>query len=589
MTAEAVRSPEGAAGWQEAALRSYLGRMTGGISPASVMQAYTDWLLHLAASPAKQASLMHKAIRKASRLAVLQRDAWLGNSATCIEPLPQDRRFNAPEWRTLPYSVWYQAFLLSQQWWWNATTGVRGVTQHHEDVVTFITRQLLDIFSPSNFVATNPEVWDKTMRTGGLNLVQGAQNWWHDTALQLANRRPEGSEKFVVGKDVAITPGKVVYQNELIELIQYAPQTPTVFAEPILIVPSWIMKYYILDLSPGNSLVKYLVGEGHTVFAISWRNPGSSDFNLGLEDYLKLGPIAALTEIRRLLPKAAVHTLGYCLGGTLLAIAAAFLFGREQNNPLKRAIRSATLLAAELDFSAPGELSLFIDESQIAYIEDIMREQGYLDGKQMAGAFTLLNSKDLVWSKMIRNYLMGVRQPMSDLMAWNSDATRLPYRMHSENLRRLYLRNELASGSFQVDGKPVALTDIRVPMFVVAAERDHISPWHSVYKTHMLVDTELTFLLTSGGHNVGVVNPPGTAVSSYRVTRHATSGKYVDPDTWLKSTPLQQGSWWPTWNTWLRGHTNEQSTRRVKATPLPAVGRNGQLLVDAPGSYVFES
>ena len=307
------------------------------------------------------------------------------------------------------------------------------------------------------------------------------------------------------------------------------------YPEPVLIVPSWIMKYYILDLSPQNSLVRYLVDQGHTVFIISWKNPETQDFELSMDDYLKLGPLAALDVVAQILPKRKVHGVGYCLGGTLLAIAAALL-ARNDDTRLK----TLTLLASEVDFSEPGELGLFIDESQIAYIEDMMRDKGYLDSKQMAGTFALLNSRDLVWSRMVREYLMGIRQPLTDLMAWNADSTRMPYRMHSEYLRRLYLNNELATGRYAVDGKPVALADIRVPMFVVSTERDHVSPWHSVYKIHLLTETEVNFLLTSGGHNAGVVNPPTNERGQFRVAQHLPRDKYIDPDLWAEKAPLHR-------------------------------------------------
>jgi polyhydroxyalkanoate synthase subunit PhaC len=569
----------------EAHLHTLLGAMTNGISPISVMQAYADWLQHLIASPSRQAELIQKANRKLSRLALLLNQASHGECANCIDPLPQDKRFDSPLWKTLPFAVYAQSFLLMQQWWWNATTGVRGVTQHHEDVVTFATRQFLDMFAPSNFVMTNPEVLEETLNKGGMNLAQGAQNWWQDAARLLANRPPQGVENFIVGKDIAITPGKVVFQNHLIELIQYSPQTATVFPEPLLIVPSWIMKYYILDLSPENSMVKYLVSQGHTVFMISWRNPDAADRDLGLNDYLQQGVLAALEAVTKILPSAKIHAAGYCLGGTLLSIAAAHLAAEgNKKSTNKNQLKTISLLASELDFSEPGELSLFIDESQIAYLEDIMAERGYLDGKQMAGAFTLLNSKDLVWSKMIHSYLMGTRQPMTDLMAWNSDATRMPAQMHSEYLRKLYLQNQLATGEYVVDSKPIALTDIRAPVFAVATEGDHVSPWRSVYKVHLLTETEVTFVLTSGGHNVGIVNPPilvGVSNRSFRITTHNANQKYIDADSWHNSTKPSLGSWWPQWQHWLAQH----SSKRLKLKLLDA---NAEALVNAPGDYVFE-
>src|SRR5512140_703802 len=354
-----------------------------------------------------------------------------------------------------------------------------------------------DMWSPSNFVATNPQVQQRTVVAGGANLVTGFANWARDALAVLGNGKPRGVEQFLPGQAVALTPGKVVFRNRLIELIQYEPATPRVDAQPLLIVPSWIMKYYILDLTPDDSLVRYLVGEGHTVFMVSWRNPGSEDRDLGMEDYLQLGVMAALKAVCRHYPHTRIHAAGYCLGGTLLAVAAALL-GTRRDNPLA----TVTLLAGLVDFHEPGELGLFIDESQIAFLEDLMADRGYLDGRQMAGAFQLINSKDLVWSKLVHEYLMGAQTPMTAMRAWNADATRLPARMHSEYLRRLYLNNDLAEGRYPTQTGPVSLSDIQIPLFVVATERDHVSPWRSVYKVQRLVRAPVSFALTSGGHNV---------------------------------------------------------------------------------------
>ena len=559
----------------DALLHSVLGRLTYGISPASVIGAYTDWLSHLATSPAKQAELAEKAVRKFARLGrYLQRGAW-GNSADCIEPLPQDKRFSHPAWKTQPYAAWAQAFLLTQQWWWNATTGVRGVSRHHEEMVTFGVRQWLDMWSPSNFLPTNPEVLTRTLETGGTNLAFGAMNWWRDFAGLLAHQPPAGTESFVPGVNIAVTPGRVVMRNRLVELIQYDPVTPKVGTEPVFIVPSWIMKYYILDLSPENSLVRYLVGQGHTVFILSWKNPTAEDRELGMADYLAQGVLEPLKLVRARSGGAQVHAVGYCLGGTLLAIAAAYLArGKEE------ALKTLSLLAAELDFEEPGELGLFIDESQIAYLEDVMWGQGYLDGTQMAGAFALINSKDLVWSKLTHEYLMGRQPAVSDMRAWNADATRLPYRMHSEYLRKLYLNNDLAEGRYLVDGAPVALKDIRVPIFAVATEKDHVSPWKSVYKTQILTDADLTFVLASGGHNVGIVSPPGAPVpASYRAATRTHGEKYRDAEYWKQHAPAHEGSWWPYWQQWLAAHGGASvPARRLDQADLEL----------APGRYVQE-
>jgi polyhydroxyalkanoate synthase len=563
---------------QDRMLHAGMARLTQGLSPASLAAAAGDWLTHLALSPGKQQQLGEKALRKLNRLLLYINQCARGPGAPCIEPLPQDRRFQHPDWQQYPFNVIYQAFLLQQQWWYNATTEVRGVTPHHEQMMTFVLRQLLDVFSPSNFPLTNPEVLKETARTGGLNLLQGAANWWSDVERLAAGRRPEGTEAYAVGKDVAVTPGKVVFRNRLIELIQYRPATARVFKEPVLIVPSWIMKYYVLDLSPGNSLVRYLVSQGHTVFMISWKNPDATDRDLGMDDYLRQGVFAALDAVSAIMPKRGIHGVGYCLGGTLLAIAAATL-ARDG----ARSLRSLTLLASEVDFEEPGELSLFIDESQVTYLEDLMWDQGYLDGKQMAGAFTLLNSKDLVWSRMVHDYLMGQRRPLTDLMAWNADATRLPYRMHTEYLRDFYLKNELAEGRYEVNGRPVALSDIEVPLFAVGTVRDHVSPWRSVYRIHLLTDTEVTFLLTTGGHNAGVVSEPGHRNRSHQVSTREKGAKYVDPETWHATTPVSEGSWWPEWQRWLAA----RSTSRVRPPAMGAPGRGYAPLADAPGQYVL--
>ncbi|WP_436155411.1 PHA/PHB synthase family protein [Polaromonas sp. LjRoot131] len=498
----------------------------------------------------------------------------------CIEPEPRDKRFSAPEWSLPPYKQLAQAFLLQERWWAEAGEGVRGVSRHHQEVAAFSVRQWLDMCAPSNFVPTNPQVLGKTMRTGGANLVGGFSNWWRDAVTLLGNGSPRGIERFAVGRDVACTPGRVVMRNRLVELIEYQPTTARVDAEPVLIVPSWIMKYYILDLTPQDSLVKYLVAKGHRVFMVSWRNPDSGDRNLGIEDYLQLGVVAALEAVRKQAPGRRVHCAGYCLGGTLLSIAAA-----APQTGVPAAMATLTLLAAQTDFAEPGELGLFIDESQIAFLENLMAGRGFLDGREMAGAFALINSRDLVWSKLVHEYLMGAETPMTALRAWNADATRLPARMHSQYLRGLYLHNDLAEGRFRVEGRPVNLADISVPLFALSTEQDHVSPWASVYKIHHLAAAPVTFVLVSGGHNAGVVSPasgPGAKPQAhYRIATSHAMGAPTEPQQWRDGAPVVQGSWWPAWHAWLRAH----SSARVPAVP---VGRaaGGLGVVEAPGTYV---
>ncbi len=561
------------------ALNYAVSRVTFGLSPAALAEAYFDWLIHLAVAPGKQLQLWQKALRKTLRLWHYAATCALAErpGTVCIEPLRNDTRFSADGWRTWPYNVIHQGFLLQQQWWYNATTGVRGVTPQHERQVDFATRQILDVFSPANFVLTNPEVLRKTQAEAGQNLVRGFWNFIEDWERAINRRKPVGADAFKVGKNLGVTPGKVIFRNRLIELIQYAPATELTRPEPVLIAPAWIMKYYILDLTPAKSLVKYLVDQGFTVFMISWRNPGPDDRDLGLEDYRTLGIGAALDAVKRVIPDTQVHGVGYCLGGTLLAIAAAALAGNG-SEPFK----TLTFLAAQVDFEEAGELTLFIDESQVAFLEDMMWQQGVLDATQMSGAFQMLRSNDLIWSRVIRDYLMGERAPMFDLTAWNADSTRMPYRMHSEYLRRLFLDNDLAEGRFRVAGRPIALTDVRAPVFAVGTETDHVAPWRSVFKLHLLLDTDVTFLLTSGGHNAGIVSEPGRAGRHYRLREKSEQERYLDPDAWLNETPVQPGSWWPAWTRWL-------AERSGAPAPAPAIGGSRFApLADAPGTYVLE-
>jgi polyhydroxyalkanoate synthase len=552
-------------------------RLSGGLSPIALALAGFDWWMHLAAAPGKRAALAEKASRQAARLwTQLFLTATGSEPEPCIEPLPGDKRFRNETWRKPPFSLWAQAFLLNQQWWHNATRDVPGVTPHHEEVVSFVTRQMLDVASPSNNPFTNPEVIARSFETGGRNFVDGFQNWLEDTRRTVMGQPPVGTEDFQVGEHVAATPGKVVYRNHLIELIQYAPTTETVRAEPILIVPAWIMKYYILDLSPENSLVRYLVGQGYTVFCISWRNPTAEDRDLTLDDYRRLGVMAALDAIGAIVPDAKIHATGYCIGGTLLSIAAGAMAGAGESR-----LASMTLFAAQTDFTEPGELALFIDHSQMHMLESMMWDRGYLSADQMAGAFQLLRSNDLFWSRLVHDYLTGQRKPMFDLMAWNTDSTRMPYKMHAEYLQRLYLDNELAAGRFMVDGRPVALQNIRVPIFAVGTEHDHVAPWKSVYKIHYLADTDVTFVLTSGGHNAGIVSEPGHPRRGYRVGLQRTDDRTLSADQWLSAAEDKPGSWWPEWVTWL---DRQSSPERVQ--PPAMGGPDHPPIMDAPGSYV---
>ena len=561
-------------------VRAAVARMSASLSPTSMLLAGLDWGAHLAASPGKQTALARLAL---SQVEQLSRYLWVcllagpGEARACVEPPARDRRFVAPEWRQWPFNLWHQAFLLNAQWWEAATRGVIGVDKHHENVAAFAARQWLDVFSPGNQLATNPVVLQRSAEQGGINLVRGMLNLVDDVGRWASGAAPVGTENFVVGRDIGVTPGKVVLKNRLIELIQYTPSTATVHPEPILIIPAWIMKYYILDLSPHNSLVKHLVDHGHTVFCISWKNPGADERDVGMDEYLDLGFRAALDAVDAIVPGRKVHATGYCLGGTLLAIAAAAM-ARDGDERLA----SMTTFAAQTDFSDPGELGLFIDESQVSLLESQMAQVGYLTAAQMAGTFSMLRSYDLLWSRLVNEYLLGERTPLNDLMAWNADATRMPAKMHSQYLRRLFLNNDLSGGRYPVDGKPIVLRDIALPIFMVGTVTDHVAPWRSVHKLHYLTAAEITFVLTSVGHNAGIVSPPGHPHRHYQILRREAGGGYLAPDDWLGAAPDVAGSWWLAWQQWLAAHSGAP----VKP---PRIGVPAHRPVaDAPGSYVLE-
>ncbi|WP_296869502.1 alpha/beta fold hydrolase [Tibeticola sp.] len=551
----------------------------GGLSPVSLSLAAADWAWHLGVSPGRQMELAALAARLWAD--TLRNED--GNPATGAED--DDPRFRHEAWARWPFSQMRTGFRNAEAFWREAAR-VPGVTAHHAQMTDFFARQWLGAMAPANWLATNPVVQDDALASGGAHLAQGARHWLADVT---GVPEPGAAERpgFVVGRDVAVTPGKVVYRNHLIELIRYAPQTAQVRPEPVLIIPSWIMKYYILDLSPHNSMARYLVSQGHTVYMLSWRNPDAADAELTMDDYLGQGVLDALEAVGAGSGTATpVHAMGYCLGGTLLAIAAAAL-GRNNGAAARVAggrrlppLATLTLLAAQTDFSEPGELGLFIDESQIGYLDNITRGQGYLSGDQMAGSFQFLHSRDLVWTRRMREYLMGEREQPNDLMAWNADTTRMPARMHHEYLTALYLHNALATNRYRVAGRAVSLGDIHVPVFMVGTQRDHVSPWHSVYKLHQLCTAEITFVLTSGGHNAGIISEPGHAHRSYQIATRAAHGEWMEPDDWAQSATACEGSWWPAWQGWLAGH----SSPPVAARPIPRT----QALGDAPGSYVMQ-
>jgi polyhydroxyalkanoate synthase len=559
-------------------LCAQLATVTGGIAPDDYVAAWWDWYLNITKDAQKPSTLTAAAVQGAL-------DTWQfalqAGAGTPLAPSSDDARFAGAPWSQWPFNVYTRAFKNWASWWQQAVTDVPGMGEKNTKLMEFMGSQLLEAASPSNYLGTNPELLETTRAESGQNLVRGFKHWVDDLQRTLDRGAPAGTEHYKVGEQVAATPGKVVLRNRLIELIQYTPQTPTVYAEPILITPAWIMKYYILDLSPKNSLVRYLVSQGHTVFMISWKNPNEADRDLGMDDYLELGLRAALTAVRAIVPERRIHTVGYCIGGTLLSIGAAAL-ARDND----QRIATLTTLAAQTDFSEPGELSLFISPSQLEMLEAVMHKQGVLASEKMAASFMMLRSRDLLWTPAVNKYLRGKLDTPNDLMAWNADGTRMPWRMHSEYLYRLFLHNELALGQFPVAGKPIHLESITLPFFVVGTETDHVAPWRSVYKTRALTrSSDYTFLLTSGGHNAGIVSGPSHPRRRHRLLTWTDPTTVLSPEEWLEAAEMRATSWWPSWLQWLQAHSSES---RVAPPALGMTANGYSVLGDAPGDYVRE-
>jgi polyhydroxyalkanoate synthase len=563
---EAPPAPESLAAMLDRMLHDWQSRYTAGHSPNTLALAFMDWAAHTANAPFTTATMGHKALTQWQRLAGV-----MAGGADAIAPAAGDSRFADPAWAAPPFNLLTQAVLLGEEWWEQWVQTPPGVSPPNRRMMAFSLRQTLEMLSPSNLAWMNPVVLDATRRSGGKNLLAGLGNFLADQA----NGATAGARTgFTVGKNLAATPGKVIFRNQLFELIQYAPVTPKVGAEPVLIVPAWIMKYYILDLSAGNSMVGWLVAQGHSVFIMSWRNPGAELRDTALDDYRTQGVAAAIDAVQRVCGEAKIHATGYCLGGTLLAITAAAM-ARDGDDRLA----SLSLFAAQTDFTEAGELQLFITEDQLSFLDDIMQSQGYLDSAQMGGAFQMLQGNALVWSPAIRTYLLGKRDAPFDLMAWDADGTRLPARMHIEYLRHLYQNNDLAEGRLEAGGAKLALNDLHLPIFLVGTEHDLIAPWHSVFKLHLSVDSEITFVLASGGHNAGIVSEPGHQHRHFRSHTRASCGPTRGPDEWREATTPQDGSWWIEWGKWLTQHGTAKQITPPKM---------GTALCDAPGIYVME-
>ncbi len=499
-----------------------------------------------------------------------------GNEAQpVVEPARGDKRFKDDEWNDNPvFDYIKQSYLLASNHLLGCVRETDGLDAHTAQKVEFYTRQFIDAMAPTNFAATNPEVVRRTLETGGENLLQGLSNVLDDLERGNGKLRIKMTdlERFKPGENVAATPGKVVYQNDLMQLVQYQPTTDKVFKRPLMIIPPWINKFYILDLRPKNSFIKWAVEQGHTVFVLSWVNPDQALADKGFEDYMLEGPMAALDAIEQATGEREVKAIGYCLGGTLLACTLAYMAEKGD-----RRIRAATFLTSMVDFTEPGELGVFIDEEQLSLMDEQMAKTGYFEGSSMADAFNLLRANDLIWSFVVNNYLMG-RDPFPfDLLYWNSDSTRMPREMHSFYLRNMYQRNQLVQpGAISLDGVPIDLSAVEVPCYILSAREDHIAPWKSTYAATRLYSGPVRFVLGMSGHIAGVVNPPVAKKYGYWVNEDLPA----DPEQWFAGTEAHEGSWWLDWKRWVGRHNGRKVPARVPG--------DGALdpIEDAPGSYV---
>jgi polyhydroxyalkanoate synthase len=487
-----------------------------------------------------------------------------------------DKRFKDDAWRENEvFDFIKQSYLLSSRYVANVVHGAEGLTPKTAQKVDFYTRQFTDAMSPTNFWLTNPEVLRRTAETGGENLLKGLSNLLSDLERghgKLRINMTDGS-KFTIGENIAVTPGKVVYRNALMELIQYSPTTETVLKRPLLILPPWINKFYILDMRPKNSFVRWAVSQGHTVFVVSWVNPDESLAEMGFEDYMRLGPYAAIDAIEQATGERQVNAIGYCLGGTLLASTLAHMAKKGDDR-----IASATFFTTMLDFEEAGELGVFIDEEQLQAIEAKMSQRGFLEGSEMADTFNMLRANDLIWSFVVQNYLLGQEPFPFDLLFWNGDSTRMPAKMHSFYLRRMYQQNDLVKpGGIELDGVPLDLRDIKVPSYFLATREDHIAPWKSSYRATGLFSGPVRFVLAASGHIAGVVNAPDSGKYSHWV---GTGEFPAQPADWLEHATEFAGSWWPDWQRWITAQDRTTvPARQPGEGALPA-------LEDAPGSYV---
>ncbi len=492
-----------------------------------------------------------------------------------VEPDKDDRRFKDEAWtENTVFDFIKQSYLLSARWLQSTVNEVEGLDENTAKKVDFYTRQFVDAMAPSNFLMTNPEVLRETIDSKGENLVNGLQNLLKDLEEGEGKLKIKmtDTEAFNVGENIATTPGKVVFQNELMQLIQYTPSTETAHKVPLLIIPPWINKFYILDLRPKNSFIKWAVDQGLSVFVVSWINPDETLSDKTFEDYMLEGTLAAVEAVTEATGEKQMNAIGYCLGGTLLAATLAYMKAKDDKR-----IKSATFFTTMIDFTQAGELSVFIDEEQLRALEERMNERGYLEGHEMATTFNMLRANDLIWSFVVNNYLLGKDPFPFDLLYWNSDSTRMPAAMHGFYLRQMYLENKLIEpGGITLCGVDIDLRTIDIPVFVLSTREDHIAPWMSTFAATQTYSGQVKFVLAASGHIAGVVNPPAADKYSY----WTNGSKAKTPDAWLKGATEHHGSWWPEWYKWVGRKSGAKIAARV-----PGAGKL-KAIEDAPGSFV---
>ncbi|MCA3264052.1 MAG: class I poly(R)-hydroxyalkanoic acid synthase [Telmatospirillum sp.] len=547
----------------------------GNPDPLNLGQAFFDMTARMMANPAKLMQAQFSLWQDYMSLWQSTTRKMLGEtSQPVVQPTTEDRRFKDALWdENYVFDFIKQSYLLSARWLQGTVREVEGLDDKTARKVDFYTRQFVDAMAPSNFAMTNPEVLRETLETGGENLVKGLSNLLGDLErgkgkLQI---RMTDMAAFKVGENIAVTPGSVVFQNDLMQLLQYKPTTTEVVKTPLLIVPPWINKFYILDLREKNSFIKWAVAQGHTVFVISWVNPDSELADATFADYMTHGPLAALDAIEAATGERLVNIIGYCLGGTLTASALAYMAVKNDKR-----IASATFFTTMVDFEEAGELSVFIDEEQLAALEEKMHERGYLEGSDMATTFNMLRANDLIWSFVVNNYLMGKEPFPFDLLYWNADSTRMPAAMHSFYLRQMYQENRLSRGKVKLLGTKIDLTKIDVPVFILSTREDHIAPWKSTYAATQLYAGPTTFCLAASGHIAGVVNPPAANKYCHWVNDQLPR----KPEQWLETATQKPGSWWPLWDEWAKTYAGEMVPARTPGDGKLAV------IEAAPGSYV---